>query len=239
MPANPPKYPEAKVLVYIDGHKCTPVRARTWAGMGLKVGDEISCEELKKRESFHWKKAYGKAAWEKEGVRLGKVKTLIEMMDPRVVANIVGFGAGSTEFIAEHPAESGKPDIEVVTQEKRIVVLVVEVTGTETMRGAGYWVRPDKLNYAKEHPEEDVWLILHYADPVERFVFIRPSSAATYKAVEQRIRDSIEHYVVFTDSSHEVVSADTFRNHLRAKVDAIEPSPQNSDDVTPIPDRRG
>ena len=39
MPAKPQKNHEAKVLVFIDGQKCTPIRARTWVGMRLKVGD--------------------------------------------------------------------------------------------------------------------------------------------------------------------------------------------------------
>lgn len=66
IPANAPKYPEAKVLVYIDGQKCTPVRLRTWAAINLKVGDSISCNDLIELEKHHWKHAYGKDAWDKE-----------------------------------------------------------------------------------------------------------------------------------------------------------------------------
>lgn len=56
LPDNPPKYPESKVLVYLDGQKCTLARERTWQAMNLKEGDSITCDELKQRDNFHWKK---------------------------------------------------------------------------------------------------------------------------------------------------------------------------------------
>jgi hypothetical protein len=221
MPANPPRYPEAKVLIYIDGKKCTPVRARTWSAMGLKVGDSITCPELKELETHHWKHAFGQASWDKEKIRLAKVVALIESLDNRIQANVVGFGANTNEFIAGHPTESGKPDIEVVTRDASVFVLMVEVTGTEVMRGTDYWVRPDKLAYAKAHPEQDVWLILHFASPHEKFVIIKPDPNTTYQVVEKVIRDSTEWYVEFNDRSNEVVSLPDFAEYLRSKVTSI------------------
>ena len=98
-------------------------------------------------------------------------------------------------------------------------MLSVEVTGTEQMRGTTYWVRPDKLAYVRAHPDQEVWLILHYAEPAEKFVFIRPSSAAAdHIVVEKVIRGATEHYVEFTDDSPEVVSHDDFRANLIRKL---------------------
>ena len=206
--------------IYVDRQYCCSIRERTFPALELSVGQEITCAEIQERENFFWKQQYGKAAWEKEGVRLNKVKALVDAIDPRAEALIVGFGAGSTEFIAEHPEEAGRPDIEVTTTDgQNLVLLSVEVTGTEQMRGTTYWVRPDKLAYVQAHPDQEVWLILHYAEPAEKFVFIRPSpAAADHIIVEKVIRGATEHYVEFTDRSLEVVSYDDFRANLISKL---------------------
>lgn len=214
LPANPPQYPEAKVLVYIDGQKCVAVRERTWQAMKLKAGDTITCDELKQREIYHWKLMYGKSSWEKEKVRLEKVSYLIESIDKRIKSEIVGFGADSTDLILEHPEESGKPDIAVHLRKTMVVLIFAEVTGTETMRGSAYWVRPDKLKYANNHIDQDVWIILHYAKPVEKFVFIKPIPGKSYSIVNKVIKGSTEFYVEFSDADVEVVPFDTFKNHL-------------------------
>jgi hypothetical protein len=215
--------PEKKrYWIFVNGEYCCSIRERTFPALKLSVGLVVTCDEVKERENFFWKQQYGRPAWEKEGVRLTKVKTLIDSIDPRAEAQVVGFGAGSTGFIAEHPKEAGRPDIEVVTADgRRLVLLAVEVTGTEQMRGTTYWVRPDKLAYVQAHPEQEVWLILHYAEPQERFVFIRPSpKKAHYSVAEKVIRGATEYYVEFTDDSPEVVSLEAFRQNLVKKIDA-------------------
>lgn len=225
LPAKPPQFPEAKVLVYIDGNKCTPVRERTWRAMGLDVGSEISCDELRERESFHWKRQYrDSGGWEQEKGRLQKVKTFIENLDKRVVANIVGFGADSTEFIAQHPDEPGRPDLEVCLKRDGHVVLLVEVSGTKKMRGAAYWVRPDKLAYADNHAGDDVWVILHYAEPSEKFVIVRPLKGSSRHVMEKPIGGSIERYVEFYEGDPALVPAESFQAHLGTRVDRISAS---------------
>lgn len=224
LPANPPKYPEAKVLVYIDGQKCITIRERTWQAMDLKEGDTITCDELKQRENFHWKNAYGKKdadgknAWNREKVRLGKVRSLIEGISPDIVVNIVGFGADSVEMIPEHPEKSGQPDIELCLRDTGDVLALVEVSGTEVMRGVSYWVRPDKLKYIENHPDQDIWIILHYAKPTEKFVFIKPLPGKTYATVSKVINGSNEIYVEFWDKDDEVVEFDEFKRHLIEKI---------------------
>lgn len=204
--------------IFVDGEYCTSIRARTFPALGLEVGQAISCEQIKELESHHWKHAYGQNAWDKEKVRLGKVKELIESFDDRVLVKIVGFGANTNQFISSHPTEAGKPDLEVRLQDGGRVLLLVEVTGTEFMRGTTYWVRPDKLKYSENHPTEDVWLVLHFLKPVEKFVFIKPSPQKRYAASKKEIRGSIELYVEFSDSDQEVVPIEHFRHHLLMKV---------------------
>lgn len=212
------KQDRQRYWIYVDGAYCASIRERTFPALNIKVGQRITCEEIKELETHHWKHAYGESAWAKEKVRLQKVKTLIEGLDSRVTVEIVGFGADSGEFISGHPSESGKPDLEVRANGGLAVVLLVEVTGTEVMRGQTYWVRPDKLNYAKNHPAEDVWLILHYMQPIEKYVFIKPDLNKTHTVSEKVIRESTELYIEFSDSDDEVVSQDDFRGHLTNKV---------------------
>lgn len=205
--------------IFVDDEYCTSIRARTFPALDLAVGKTISCEQIKELESHHWKHAYGQSAWDKEKIRLGKVKELVESFDSRVFVDIVGFGADTNKFISGHPTESGKPDLEVKLRDDGRIILLVEVTGTEFMRGTTYWVRPDKLKYAENHPTEDVWLVLHFLKPVEKFVFIKPNPKKRYAVSEMNIRGSIELYVEFSDSDQEVVPMESFRNHLVMKVD--------------------
>lgn len=210
---------EERVKVFVDGAFCTTIRSRTFSGLqardGLSVGTEISCEELKQKESFFWKEQYGKDAWEKEKVRLNKVKALIEGLSPSVEALVVGFGADSAELIASHPDMAGAPDLEVRLRADDVVLLLVEVTGTEIKRGDTYWVRPDKLGYADKHPDKNIWVILHYAQP-EQFVFIKPTPGKTYNYTTMTIRGAGERMVVFTDEDPEVRTESEFQAHLQA-----------------------
>lgn len=210
-----------RVYIYVDGQYCTSVRERTFPALGLKVGQEISCAEIVELEKFHWKNAYGQAAWDKEKVRLDRIKAVIEGFDPRLSVAVTGFGANTNEFIALHPEEAGKPDLEVSVKGQDRLLALVEVTGTERFRGGNprtYWVRPDKLAYARNHPDQDVWIVLHYAEPEELIVAIKPDSARQHPVKEITIRDAIEHYVVFSDGDPECVGLDAFAQHLISQI---------------------
>lgn len=214
-----PKPEKERVWVYLDGKYCTSIRTRTFGAMGLAVGQETTAQKLEDLEKFHWKTVYGKSAWDKEKVRLDLVKALVEHEEPRVDVGVVGFGANTNEFIASHPEQAGKPDLEITVKGTSMVLMAVEVTGTETMRGTTYWVRPDKLTYARNHPETNVWLVLHFAKPVRKFVFIQPDPTKDYQVSRINIRGSIEHFVEFSDSDTEVVPQEKFLQILSALVD--------------------
>ncbi|WP_442487429.1 hypothetical protein [Halomonas litopenaei] len=204
--------------VFVNGSYCCSIRGRTFKGMSLFVGKEISCTQIEEMEKFHFKRVYNETSWEKEGVRLEKVKNLIDSFFLDIRVELTGFGAGSTEFILDHPEEQGRPDMELVLNETSKVVMAVEVTGTEVMRGSDYWVRPDKLEYAKNHPYENVWLVLHYAKPFEKFVVIKPDTDKEYPFVIKSIRGTDEKYVIFNDRSPEVVTVEHFREYLATMV---------------------
>ena len=199
--------------IYVDGKYCTSVRERTFPALNLNIGNQLSCDEIKERESFHFKIQY-QDSWGKEKVRLNKVKQLIDSFDSRLEARITGFGADTTEFIQAHPEESGRPDIEVINKENGEVLIFIEVSGTERMRKGDYWVRPDKLAYAQNHATDDVWIILHYQDPQEKFVFIKPLMNTKYNYNKVKLGETIEHYVFFNDDMDECKKIEEFHQHL-------------------------
>jgi hypothetical protein len=203
--------------IYVDGEYCTSIRERTFPALKMNVGDQLSCNEIKERESFHFKNQY-QDSWGKEKVRLNKVKELIDSFDSRLEARVTGFGADTTEFIKAHPDESGKPDIEVINKDNGVVLIFVEVSGTERMRRGDYWVRPDKLTYAQNHVSDDVWIILHYREPQEKFIFIKPCLDTDYGYNEVKIGETVEHYVFFNDGMDECKTIEEFRQHLLSKL---------------------
>lgn len=204
--------------IYIDGEYCTAIRARTFKAMDLQVGQEISCEQVKDRENFHFKHQY-QNTWEQEKVRIDRVCKLIHYLNPGVETRVTGFGADTTEMIKAHPDEAGKPDIEVWRKEGSRLLMRVEVTGTERMRGDDFWIRPDKLKYCQNHPEQNVWIILHYAQPKERFVLVKPDGRKQYPYKVVNIRGTDEYYVSFTTQDAEVRTRQQFSTHLQSLVD--------------------
>jgi hypothetical protein len=206
-----------RVNVFIDNTFCVGIRKRTFQAMNYKVEDEISCEQLKEEENFFWKKAYQKeGSWVKEKVRIERIKEIIESIDDRVAVEVVGFGADSNEIIKEHPDEKGVPDLNVVLKSSpETIVMKVEVTGTESLRGEGYWVRPDKIEYALNHPTEIVWTALHYSSPNELIRFLKHNMGKEIKVETMNIRGAGEQFCVFYDLDEEVHTLEEFAIELK------------------------
>lgn len=207
--------PKDRFWIFIDKKYCTSIRARTFKGMNLSVGQEISCDQVKEMESFHFKNQY-QNSWEQEKVRIDKISQLINSIDSSLNINVTGFGADSNEMIKAHPEEQGKPDVEISMASDSTVIMLVEVTGTQRMRGNDYWIRPDKLTYCQNHPDQNVWIILHYAEPEERFVFVKPIARKQYRHIVVNIKGTDEHYVPFNDYDDEVYSFQQFTEHLNS-----------------------
>lgn len=217
---SPQKSNTERLNIFIDGNFCTGVRERTFREMNLNIGDEISCEKLKEQENFYWKNAY-KDVWKNEKVRIEKVVKLIKSIDDNAMVAIVGFGADSDMLINAHPDEKGKPDIDVLHKhDPKSTILKIEVTGTERMRGTDYWVRPDKIEYAENHPDEDVWIILHYSEPTEIFKFIQPIKGKAYVRTEITIKGAGEIFCVFQEGDAELKTLEDFSAHLKIKLNS-------------------
>lgn len=203
-----------RVYVYIDNEYCASIRERTWPYFQLCVGNTISQEELKTKEKFIWKYIY-KHTWKHEKIRLEHICRWLLNYIPMAKPRIVGFGAGSTDFIEEHPTESGSPDIEVTVDGH--IILYIEVTGTEYKRGTDYWVRPDKVTYIQKHYGNDIWIALHYAD-TNQIIWLRIDQHKKYKHEEKLIGEVIEYYIIFDDTSPEVKTSQFFKEYIDNKI---------------------
>ena len=209
-----------RIAINIDGSYCCSVRSRTFVGMKLSVGSEISCNEIKEREKNYWKYAY-ENLWEREGYRIERVMRMVAWADGRVETLIEGFGADQPEFIDMHSDTPGFPDLAIYLNCGGPLVARIEVSGTEQLRGSGYWVRPDKIEYALNHPDDHVWIALHYQKPRERVVCIKPTEYKPDREVRPTIRGAIERYIEFLDEDAEVVDHLNFQEWLRSRVDQM------------------
>lgn len=208
------KNDKERYWAYIDGEYCTSIRKRTFEGMNLKVGDKITCDQLKEKENFFWKSQYSNK-WEDEKVRLNRVKDLINHYTTQILIETTGFGADSNEFIAAHPDEHGEPDLTLKSKNTGNIKMLLEVTGTKVMRGSDYWVRPDKLDYAINNPSKNVWIALHFEQPKEKFIFIKPDLNKVYSFETENINNAGERYVKFNDNSSEVFTMGQFASIIQ------------------------
>lgn len=213
---TPPHKPD-RVWIHINNKFCVSIRKRTFRAMNLKKGDSITCDKLKEREKFFWKIQYGPESWKKEKPRIQKVQSIISSIDKNIIVEIVGFGAQSEEYIMEHPEEMGVPDLDIYYKGKSNIILKVEVTGTEVKSGSGYWIRPDKIEYTQSHPDEDVWIALHFARP-EEYVFVKPKAEKEYRKQVKEIRDAEEIFCVFNPGDEEIHTFESFSNYLKQKI---------------------
>ena len=106
-----------------------------------------------------WKKKYEKS-WKMASSKEEKVKGIIES-ECNCKCELSGLGAGKTAFLSgaatSRGHEKGESDIQVNDTN-----ICVEVTGPNVDyvgKWAGLWVRPDKIEYAINHPEKDCWVV--------------------------------------------------------------------------------
>lgn len=204
-----------RVFVFLDGEYATSVRDLVFDALSLKRGMEITKEEIRDRDNFFWKNKYQKnGGWEREEPRLRRIEDCLRYCDRRFVISRAGFGAGSLEFIARHPQVSGSPDLSV-SDDLGNLIACVEVTGTEKMKGDAdeFWVRPDKIRWARDNPGIESWVALHYAQPKERMRFFRPEPGREYLVEERWIGGSRERFAILT--REDVIGPGAFVEEMR------------------------
>lgn len=101
----------------------------------------------------HYKDKY-KNHWQVSNEREKSVKRLLSKFGYDLEP--CGFMAESAAYNLSKPKESGIPDYRIKGTNK-----YVEVTGTDAQVSpvSDIWVRPDKVQYAKRHPDQTVILV--------------------------------------------------------------------------------
>jgi hypothetical protein len=75
-----------------------------------------------------------------------------------------------------------------------------------------------KIDYIQKHSEKDIWIILHYTAPIEKFVFIKADLKKSYKTSSEVIKQATEYYIEFHQSDTEVKSLEEFSLYLKNKI---------------------
>ncbi|MFA5142176.1 MAG: hypothetical protein WC471_04365 [Candidatus Woesearchaeota archaeon] len=203
-----------RISIYVDGKffKATYI-TRTpdierLSGIKLEMGSVIDTKKLSDVIDYVWKLKY-KDSWEKEQERKKQVFSLIQDKIKGVTFEDIGFGTDSTKIILKHPIEKGGPDVIMKFGKK---TLYLEVTG-KIGCGKELWLRPDKIEYMKKHPEMDIW-VAHTCDKEKETYFIKIDLKKTYIAEEYEIRGGIEKMVSFDFDDDEVHSVEEFIKYL-------------------------
>lgn len=208
-----------RVYVYIDGVFCASIRQRSWIGMNLREDSVITCEELKKLENNIWMELYGRKSWELEKVRIKRVEGWFAKYIPQVKIVPIGLGADTNDYLEDiHSEQKGAPDLSIQAADSKVEIIALEVSGTERKQRTDYWVRKDKIAYIQNNYQRDIWIVLHYKLPYEKFIRLKVDPVNDYPIVIKNIKGADEHYVSFTDTSPEIRSSEFFRNYILEKI---------------------
>lgn len=199
-----------RVYVYINNQYCTSVRSRTFDALNVQLDTIISCEELRERESFIFKKKYANT-WVREKDRIKYLKTwLKKFISIDFKIEVVGFGADTTDELLEHPKEPDKPDLKLSANGK---IAYIEVSGTDHRRGNDFWVREGKVKNIQLNPNDKIWVALVYILD-KKIVWISVDKNKHYVRSEKLINEVREYYVCFDEDSNEVLSSSEFKNEI-------------------------
>lgn len=156
-----------------------------------------------------WRRLYG-SEWKHGAERVEIVKSKIESWDCGLVVKL-GFMADSTQQVlagTPNGHEIGEPDLEVWRKKKYIAN--IEVTGSWINIGdRDLFLRPDKVEWAKQHLVPKTWVWFVYADKE----FVKDSvSAGQYRVVEKNFKGKIERYHVIPQV--DTISPELLRGYL-------------------------
>ena len=152
------------------------------------------------QDEDYWKRLY-QQSW---AVADQRERAVIERIQQETgkVATFSGLGAGSAEFLSGTAAsqgfEKGGADLYVVDTN-----IYLEVTGPQVRSvtlDKPLWLRPDKIENARAHPEHDTWVI-HWLerDGTLRVIrldqeFFQSYDNREFPIVTPRIRGAVERY---------------------------------------------
>jgi len=125
-----------------------------------------------------------------------------------------GFLASSDVYSKESPNERGIPDLEVCKNNKRICLL--EVTGTSRNMRDDIWIRPDKFDYARNHPETDCYLA--HVEEINNIIrFLKLEHAERFTLITPKIRGVQEKYISVPINDLSILNEGDFEKKLKLK----------------------
>jgi hypothetical protein len=160
-------------------------------------------------DANYWKDKY-QDSWSDAATKEENIRTLIEK-ECNCTCEYAGLGAGKTEFLSgtakSRGFEKGGSDLHVEDTN-----LYVEVTGPNVLsvdKSADLWVRPDKIENAIKHSENDYWVVhVLKKDSYMRVIHINDNFKKDYqnkkfKIIHPWTGRAVETYVAIpADSKH-------------------------------------
>jgi hypothetical protein len=210
-----------RVIVYIDYRYCASIRPNIWEEMSLQEGSEISCAKLHQKEA---------SIWRNSNKRTDVVYSLKHAINrtvawfnrylPNLEAIIFDsrFGYDSSKLSLDYPNAGSVQDIGVFIKGTDIELMTIKVATNGIRGGTSYWISMNKITKAQSNPKRDIWVVLYYKYPMEKFIWIKPSVEKKYK-YEELIKGSKNHFVFFDDKSAEVHSFKEFCDYIKDKID--------------------
>lgn len=164
-----------------------------------------------------WKDKYNKGQWV-GGVR--RVKKVMEALKSKGIdVEPYSDDALSTEYIDTTKHEKGEPDLKIKVGDNEEGILL-EVTGPDINipKEAGLWFRPDKFEFAENHPDKEVWgaHVIEGQD-LTRFVKFEKGTKDKYNIVNPPIRGTIETFKEIPANDSDLISFEDFCNYVKNK----------------------
>jgi len=124
------------------------------------------------REITNYYRDVYKKEWNNGSSRVELIKEMIQGVFPlKDMAIEIGFmGTSNQEILIGNPKghEKGEPDL--LVKHKGKPLFNGEVTGSYVnLRNGELWLRPDKVQWARNHPNPQTWAFFVYKDKILRF----------------------------------------------------------------------
>ncbi len=168
--------------------------------------------KLDRTSSNYWREIY-KTEWHNGSLRVKIIKEMIQGIFPLKDLKIEeGFmGESNQEILIGNPVthQKGEPDFYVKHRGKTL--FNVEITGSfVNIKDSEMWIRPDKVQWAKEHPEPRTWAFFVYKDKILRFCV---NEADDYP-IEQRTPNGVieRFHIIPQNDAFEFVNLNWWKN---------------------------
>jgi hypothetical protein len=199
-----------RVVVYVDHKFCVSIRPDVWKLMNLHEGSEITCSELKRKETFYFKKTYMLSSWSSEKERVDDVVKWLTKYLPEV--EIKRIEQDEETMINEfHKME---PNLSLLLKGTKTEFIAIKVLGADVQVGTHHWLRLDAIEYIKENPSRDIWIAACFKYPKLNITWIKLKQEKEYCDSDK----DKEGFVFFNHHASECHTSDRFCKYIKEKV---------------------